>query len=112
MRDLDVVAEDLVEADLQARDAGPLAFVGLVLGDPLLAAGIELAQLVEVGAIAVADEAAVARGERAFVDERRFERAANVGAQVEAGFVARRASALRAAGELRFDLRQQAACGR
>ena len=65
VRDLEVIAEDLVEADLHARDAGPLAFGGLILGHPLLAAGSQLAKLVDIGAIAVADEVAVARGERA-----------------------------------------------
>ena len=58
--DLDVVAEDLVEADLQVGDAGPLGLLGLVAGDPLLAAVGQLAQRVELGAEAVADEAAVA----------------------------------------------------
>ena len=42
--DLDVVAEHLVEADLQARDARPLGLLGLVAGDPLLAAVGQLAQ--------------------------------------------------------------------
>ena len=72
--DLDVVAEDLVEADLQARDAGPLGLLGLVAGDPLLAAVGQLAQRVELGAEAVADEAAVAARQRAVVGQRRVER--------------------------------------
>ena len=38
VRDLDVVAEDLVEADLEARDAGAADLLGLELGDPRLAA--------------------------------------------------------------------------
>ena len=83
VRDFEVVAEDRVEADLDVGDAGPLAFGRLVLGHPLLAAGGELAEFVEVAAVAGADEAAVAGHERAFVDERQFERAADVGAEVE-----------------------------
>ena len=83
VRDFQVVAEDLVEADLDVGDAGPLALGRLILGHPLLAAGHQLAQLVEIGAIAGADEAAVAGRERAVVDERLFERPANVGAQIE-----------------------------
>ena len=39
VRDFEVVAEHRIEADLHARDAGPLAFGGLILGHPLLAAG-------------------------------------------------------------------------
>ena len=38
VRDLDVVAEDLVEADLEAGDAGAGDLLGLEAGDPLLAA--------------------------------------------------------------------------
>ena len=71
-----------------------LALGRLVLGHPLLAAGHQLAQLVEVGAVAGADEAAVAGRERAVVDERLFERPADVGAQVEPLLRARCSSAL------------------
>ncbi len=46
--DLDVVAEDLVEADLQVGDAGPFDLLRLVAGDPLLAAGRQLAELVQL----------------------------------------------------------------
>ena len=86
VRDFEVIAEHRVEADLHARDAGPLAFGGLILGHPLLAAGSQLAKLVDIGAIAVANEIAIARRERAFVDERLFQRAANIGAQIEPRF--------------------------
>ena len=48
--DFDVVAENLVEADFQVRDAGPLGLLGLVAGDPLLAAAGQLAQGVQLGA--------------------------------------------------------------
>ena len=37
VRDLDVIAEDLVEADLQALDPGAPDLLGLKLGDPRLA---------------------------------------------------------------------------
>ena len=46
--DLDVIAEDLVEADLERGDAGPLDLLGLVAGDPLLAAVGQLAQGVQL----------------------------------------------------------------
>ena len=62
--DFEVVAEHRVEPDLDVRDAGALALGGLVLGRPLLAAGGELAELVEVAAVARADETAVAGHER------------------------------------------------
>ena len=48
--DLDVVAEHLVEADLEIRNAGPLGLLGLIAGDPLLAAAGQFAQVVELGA--------------------------------------------------------------
>ena len=108
VRDFEVVAEHRVEADLDVRDAGPLAFGGLVLGHPLLAAGRQLAQLVEIGAIAGADEAAVAGGERAVVDERLFERAADVGAQIEPLLRAAASSALARPVSLAFTFGRQA----
>ena len=77
--DFEVVAEDLVEADLQVGDARPLGFFGLVAGDPLLAAAGQLAKRVEFGVEAVADEAAVAADQRAIVVQRRVELAAESG---------------------------------
>ena len=61
--DLDVVAEDLVEADLERGDARPLALLGLIAGDPLLAAVGQFAEGVQRRVVAVADEAAVAAGQ-------------------------------------------------
>ena len=71
--DLDVVAEDLVEADLQVGNAGPLGLLGLVAGDPLLAAVGQFAQVVESAREAVADEPAVAARQRAVVGQRGVE---------------------------------------
>src|SRR5262249_44391718 len=53
-----VVAEHLVEPDLEARDAGPLALARLQLGDPALAGVRELMERIAVGVVAVADHAA------------------------------------------------------
>ena len=61
LRDLDVVAEDAVEADLQRADAGARALAVLHLGDDLPARAADRLQLVELGIDAVAREAAVAR---------------------------------------------------
>ena len=47
--DFDVVAEDVVEADLQRGDAGALALAGFDLGDVLVAVLAEVAELVELG---------------------------------------------------------------
>ena len=47
--DLDVVAEDVVEADLERLDAGALALAGFDLGDVLPAVLAEVAQFVEFG---------------------------------------------------------------
>ncbi len=52
VRDLDVVAEDLVEPDLEARDPGAADLLGLELGDPRLAALGDRPQLVELGMVA------------------------------------------------------------
>ena len=57
--DFDVVAEDVVEADLERLDAGAGALAGFDLGDELAAVLAEVAQFVELGVVAGADGAAV-----------------------------------------------------
>ena len=57
--DFDVVAEDVVEADLQRLDAGAGALAGLDLGDDLAAIAAKVAQFVEIGVAAGADGAAI-----------------------------------------------------
>ena len=83
VRDLDVVAEDLVEADLEARDPGPADLLGLKLGDPRLAPLGIGAQLVELGMIAVADQAPFLDGQRRVVDQGRLDLGADLGAELE-----------------------------
>ncbi len=83
--DLDVIAEHLVVADLQTGDAGPQDLVGLEASDPVLAAGGDLVQFVEVGVVSPADDAALARAHRRIVDQGRLERFAQIGAQLEPG---------------------------
>ena len=61
MRDLDVVAENLIKAHLQARNAGAGDFLRLKLRNPLLAAPGNSVQLVERGVVAAADNASFAR---------------------------------------------------
>ncbi len=65
--DLDVVAEDLVVADLQRADAGALLFLRLDGGEQPLAAGEDVVQAVDLGVEALADEAALAHGKRRIV---------------------------------------------
>ena len=60
--DLDEVAEDAVVADLEVLDAGAGGLGGLVLGDPRAAVGLGVAEGVELGREAAADDPAV--GER------------------------------------------------
>ena len=50
--DLDVVAEDLVVAHLQAADAGALLLPGLHLGDDRRAARLDLPEAVHLGVVA------------------------------------------------------------
>jgi hypothetical protein len=83
VRDLDVVAEHLVEPDLQARDAGALDEFLLVARQPLGAVARERAQLVEFGVEAGADQAAFLERVRRFVDERCRDRRAQVGQWIE-----------------------------
>src|SRR5262245_59171887 len=84
--DFDVVTEDAIEADLEAGTTGAGDFVRLESCDPLLAAAIDAAKLVELGVIAFADDAALADRERRGLDERRFELLAQLGAEIECGF--------------------------
>ena len=58
VRDLDVIAEDLVVADLERGDFRALDLARLEARDPALAVALDRAQLVEFGGIAFADEAA------------------------------------------------------
>ena len=85
LRDLDVIAEHPVVADLEVADAGarPLRF--LHLGDALLAAAADAAQLVELRVDAVAHHAAVARDPRRLVDQRLVEGLAHVHEIVQLG---------------------------
>jgi hypothetical protein len=57
----DVVAKDLVVADLERADARPLPFAALELGDEALARAADRAQVVELGVPAVLDDAAPRR---------------------------------------------------
>ena len=85
LRDLDVVAEDPVVADLERGDAGPRALLLLHLRDDLLARPADRAQFVERRVEAVADEAAVAGERRRLVDERRFDGRAHLRHVVQFG---------------------------
>ena len=60
--------------------------LGLIAGDPLLAAVGQLAQGVQRRMIAVADEPALAAAQRTFVGQRRIELAAQIGAQIDLAF--------------------------
>ena len=78
---LDIVAEDLVVADLQRSDAGALLFPGLDLGDDALAALEDMPQAVHLFMVAVPDEAALPDGKRRLVADG----GGNVGPQVIQG---------------------------
>src|SRR5204862_7215879 len=61
VRDLDVVAEDLVEPDLEGRDRGALPLARLERGDVLLPAVARVFELVQLAIVARADGVAVRR---------------------------------------------------
>ena len=85
LRNLDVVAEDTVVADLERADAGARPFPLFHLGDDTLPGSADRAQFVQLAIDAVTSEPAVARERRRIVDERRFDPAAHVGEVVEFG---------------------------
>jgi hypothetical protein len=82
--DLQEEAEHAVVADLERGDARPLDLLRLVAGDPGLAAGGELHELVEGRVEARPDEAALAGEHRAAFAERGGDAGGDVGAGVEA----------------------------
>ena len=57
--DLNEVAEDVVEFNLERVDAGALALVFLEAGDPILTTARCGAEFVKLGGVAVADDVAV-----------------------------------------------------
>src|ERR1035437_10089657 len=71
--DLEVIAEDAVELDLQRTDAGPLAFALLDLCDVLLAVTAQVAKFVESRIDPRADDTAVRQRKRRLIFERRHE---------------------------------------
>ena len=83
LRNLDVVAEDLVEANLQRGDAGAFALALFHRGDDLLAVLAEVAQFVEFGVVTAADHARVGGERRRLVGDGAFEPLAHVGKFVD-----------------------------
>jgi hypothetical protein len=77
--DFDEVAEDGVEADFEGGDSGLLDFLELELGDPILAVGAGLAEFIERGIEAVADQAALFEGERGVIFEGAMDQVAEFG---------------------------------
>ena len=82
LADLDVVAEHLVVADLQGRDAGPVALGALDAGQQLLAATGESALLIELGIPAGTDDA-VADDGRWFLGQTLMQQACDVAKGVD-----------------------------
>ena len=72
-------------ADLERLDAGALLLLGLEAGEPGVAVAGKLAEFVEFGAVAVADDAALADGDGRGVGEGVEQEAGEVGEGIEAG---------------------------
>src|SRR5262249_51248515 len=86
VRDFEVVAKHRVETDFDVGNSGPLALGRLVLGHPLFAAGAELAEFIDVEAVAVANEVAFPGSKRTLVDEGLLQGTADVSTQVQPAF--------------------------
>ena len=78
VRNLDIVAKDLVIADLERADAGFFLLARLDARKQSLAAGENFVQPIDLGVVAGADEAALAHGKRRLVDERFADAPGNV----------------------------------
>ena len=83
-RDLDVVAEDVVEPHLERPDARALPLARFDLRDVLAAVPAEVAQLVELGVEAGADGAALGDGERRLVGNGLQNQVGHIGQLVQA----------------------------
>ena len=82
VRNVDVIAEDLVVADLELFGAGSLALALLELGDGLRAVVAHVAQAVDLLAVARAENAALAHGKRRLVADGAVDARAEVGERV------------------------------
>ena len=79
--DLDVVAKDLVVADLERLDPGALALDALQVGDPIAGMARGLDDVVQLAGIAGADHAGVLQGGGRFVGDGGFQQVQLVFAQ-------------------------------
>ena len=79
---VDVIAKDLVVADLELFGAGSLALALLELGDGLRAVIAHVAQAVDLLAVARAEDAALAHGKRRLVADGAVDARAEVGERV------------------------------
>ena len=73
----------MLKPTLRLGDAGPADLLGLELGDPRLAASGDLAELVEVGVVPVADQAPLLDRQRRVVDQGGLDLGADLGAELE-----------------------------
>ena len=92
--DLDVVAEYIVEADLERGDAGALPLARFDLRDVLLAVLAQVAQFVEFRVVAGANRAAVGQVDRRLVGDGFQDQAGDVGEFVETAVQAAQAFGL------------------
>ena len=69
-RYFDIIAKDAVVTDLQLGDAGRFALALFNRRDLALSAGGDIAQFVQLRAVALADKPALAQGERQLLDDR------------------------------------------
>jgi len=81
--DFDVVAKDLIEADFEGVDAGPLALALFHGGDDLFAVLGEIAEFVEFGVEAGANHAGIGGKSGGFIGDGALELVADVGEFVD-----------------------------
>ena len=104
VRHVDIIPEHLVVADLELLDAGALLFPRLQLGDALRAVVADVAQTVYLLAVAGAEDAALAHGERRLIADGAAQKRAEVFQRLRCGDGAEHPALVFA--ELREDLRR------
>src|SRR4051794_40591335 len=83
LADLDIETKNIVELDLERADTGAFAFAVLDLRDELFAVAAEIAEFIQRGVDAGANDAAVVKGERRLVDDGLLDAGAEVFERVE-----------------------------
>ena len=78
VRDLQIIAEDLVVADFHFLDASPLLLTGLDVCKPLLPVRLRRSEVIDLLAVSLSDKSALPHGDRRIIDNGLPDQAADI----------------------------------